>query len=134
MADFVINGEKSFPIAVSIGQYLRVKCTAASTDQGVPLVTLAGVADVTIGTTTRSAVVGTGPLGQTINGSVSVRLASAQGTMIGTLDGGDVAIQAPVYSAASGKVSGTNATTSILLGYSLTTATEDGDFIEYLPV
>jgi hypothetical protein len=59
---------------------------------------------------------------------------SAQGTMPGILDGGDVAIQGPVYSAASGKVSGTNASTSILLGYSLTTATEDGDLIEYLPV
>ena len=134
--DFVINGEKAFDISANIAQYLRVKVTAATTGlDNTPVVSAAGIADVTIGITMRAGFVTTNPIGATVKGKVAVRLSSAQGTMPATLNGdGALAIGAAVYSAAVGKVSPTAASTAILLGYSLTTGAADGDLIEYLPV
>ena len=130
----MITGEKAFPIAANIGQYLRVTAGSTTADNGVPVVSLAGVADNDIGVTTRAAFVSTAPAGQTIDGSVTVRLRSAQGTIRYTVSGAVTTFMAPLYTAASGKVSSSQASGASLIGYSLGLATADGDVIEVLPL
>jgi hypothetical protein len=66
-----------------------------------------------------------------------VRLASASGTIIMTASGTiNVASAGPcaVYSAASGKVSASQASGASLVGYALTSTTADGDLLTVLPV
>ena len=138
MANFVERGYKSFKIASSVAQYLRVKCAASQVGDPVganPIVALAGAADMTVGTTWEAAFTTTDALGKTVNANVLVRLASAEGTVIGTLDTtSSVVPGTPLYSGGSGCVSISQASGASLLGYSLGTAAATGDFVEYLPV
>ena len=134
---YVESGEKSFPISSSIAQYIRVKPTNTLGDSNTPVVTAAGVTDVTLGVTLRAAFTTTGPQGQTLNGSVGVRLMSAQGTIPMTANGAiplSASALTPVYSAAAGKVSASQASGALLVGYALQAATADGDQIEVLPL
>ena len=138
MAENVYVGEKAFQITANIAQYLRVTIdTSKPTLVGTSVtVKSAGIADVTIGVTKRAGFVTTGPLGQTINSFVDVRLSSAQGTIVVTNNGdGTIALGGAIYSAASGKVSYTQGTGAILLGYNVGPAsTANGDLVEMLPL
>ena len=90
---------------------------------------------MTVGTTWEAAFTTTDALGKTVNANVLVRLASAEGTVIGTLDTtSSVVPGTPLYSGGSGCVSISQASGASLLGYSLGTAAATGDFVEYLPV
>jgi hypothetical protein len=137
MSQYVESGHKSFPITVSIGKFLRVKPTSTLGADGTPTVIVAGVTDVHIGVTTRDAFTATAPQGNTVNGMVDVRLASAQGTTrmvcadAVTLNASSAT---PVYSAASGKISASQASGALLVGYALEASTANNDIIEVLPL
>jgi hypothetical protein len=137
MSQYVEIGHKSFPISSGIGKFLRVKPTSTLGADGTPVVTLAGVTDVHIGVTTRDAFVSTAPQGNTINGTVDVRLASAQGTTRMVAAGAiplNASSATPVYSAASGMISASQASGALLVGYALEAATALNDIIEVLPL
>ena len=99
--------------AGALAQHLRVKTSGA--------LALAGASDVELGTM-ESAVTAAGP--------ATVRLRSAPGTCKMVANGA-ITLNAGVYAAASGKVSGSG---TVLIGTALEAATADNDVIEVVRV
>ena len=124
-------GDKAFPIAENLGQYKRVKLTT-TLQNGVPIVTVAGLTDSGIGVITRSAFTKTGPVGQTLNDVVDVHLSSCAGTTPMIINGA-CSVGDTLYSAALGFVSATQGVGSYVCGTALNAATASGDVVEVLP-
>lgn len=111
------SGNMTFTAGAAIAANLRVKLSSGK-------LAVAGVADKELGTL----------LGATFAdldlGTVSLRNEPGTKKMVAA---GAIALGADVYTAASGKVNDTAASTSYLLGTALEAATADGDVIEVLP-
>lgn len=120
MADYTDSGLKTFVAAGALPLHSRVKVTVAGDP---PTVAAAGIADIDIGVTEREAFAA-GDL-------IPVRLRSAQGTHK-AIAAAAIAIGAPVYTAASGKVS-VSASTAYRRGFALDVAGANGDIIEIVP-
>lgn len=124
MSQYVESGHRTFTADAAYARAIRMKLSGSTVD----LVTVAGLTDKEIGildaATTAAA---------TIPGlRCSVHLRNAGGTKQYVANGA-ITANAVVYTAASGKVSSTNATGSNGIGNALTAATADGDIIEVLP-
>ena len=117
MSQFVETPIKAFTAGGAIGQHLRVKLTAGK-------LAVAGITDKEVGTIIQAAFAD--------GDVVGVRLRTAQGTckMIAAATG--ITVGAEVYTAASGKISHTYATSSYPIGMALEASTADGDVIEVL--
>src|SRR3954468_8886636 len=117
MAQFDDGNVGSFVASGALSPYLRVKGNAGQ-------VTLAGIADRSEYGTTE---------GQAFNAGepIPVRYRNAPGTRKITLATA-VTIDAPLYTAANGKVSATAASTSYLWGHAMEAGGADGDIIEAL--
>lgn len=113
----VHSGDMSFTAGAAIAKHLRVKLASG-------VLAAAGVADKELGTALNASFAS----GDLI--TVSLRNSSGTKKMIAA---GAIAVGADVYTAASGKVNDTAATTSYLLGTALEAAAADGDVIEVLP-
>ena len=116
------TGFLSVQVDAAITQYLRVKASDAGTD---PItVTTAGVADDDIGVIEQA--------GLAAGDVVALRHRTAQGTakMVAS---GPITAGAKVYTAASGKITATWATSARLRGIALEAASGDGSVIEVLP-
>ena len=116
MSQIVETGTKSAIAGAAIVQHARVKLTAGK-------LAVAGLADKEVGTNLATTFADGDP--------ATVRLTSAQGTTKMIADGA-IAEGVKVYTAASGKISATNAATSYLVGIAWEVATADGDYIEVL--
>lgn len=111
-------GCKTFKAASAIGKNIRVKLDNDGR------VSIAGLAEKGIGTTTRAALAANDP--------VDVRLLTAPGThKVTAIEG--CAIGAVLYTEAAGKVQDTAASTAREWGIAFEAATADGDVIEAMP-
>ena len=116
MAEYVETPCRTFTAGGALAQYLRVV-------QASGTIAAAGLTDREIGTTEWPAIA-SGDL-------VAVRLRTAQGTCKMVANQA-ISIDTLVYTAASGKVSDTAASTSYMIGVALSASTADGDIIEVL--
>lgn len=117
MSQYVDGNTKSFEAGAAIAANLRVKLASGK-------LAVAGVADKDLGTLLDASFA---------DGDMrSVRLRTANGTTK-YVAASAITAGADVYTAASGKVNDTAASTSYLLGTALEAATADGDVIEVLP-
>lgn len=117
MSQYVDGNTKSFTAGAAIAANLRVKLASG-------VLAAAGVADKELGTLLDASFA---------SGDMrTVRLRNCSGTTK-YVAAGAIAVGADVYTAASGKVNDTAASTSYLLGTALEEATADGDVIEVLP-
>jgi len=117
MSQYVDGNTKSFTAGAAIAVNVRVKLASGK-------LAAAGVADKELGTLLDASFA---------DGDVrSVRLRNSSGTTK-YIAASAIAVGADVYTAASGKVNDTAASTSYLLGTALEAATADGDVIEVLP-
>lgn len=116
MSQYVETPTKAFTAGAAIAQHLRVKLSSGK-------LAAAGISDKEIGTI-EAAAFADGDI-------VAVRLRSAQGTckMVAS---GVVNAGSEVYTAASGKISGTYASGSYPLGVALETTTANNDIVEVL--
>ena len=123
MSQYTEFGHKAFNINNSSGiaQYLRVKGVSSG---GNVLIDVAGVTDAELGVVTRASFDNT-------HGPQDVKLRTAPGT-VQMVASGAISLLGNVYTAANGKVAGTQATGALLLGIALTAATANGDVIEVL--
>src|SRR4051812_36234135 len=114
MSQFVDVGHKAFTAGAAIARYLRVKLSSGK-------LAAAGLTDYELGVL-RDASFADGDVRDVV-------LRTKPGRVIMVAN---AAIPAGVlvYTAASGKISPTNATGSILIGRALEAATADGDLIE----
>jgi hypothetical protein len=116
------TGFLSVQVDGAITQYLRVKASDARTD---PItVTTAGIADDDVGVIEQA--------GLAAHDVVALRHRTAQGT-VKMVAADTITAGANVYTAASGKVSATNATSSRLRGIALEAASGNNSVIEVLP-
>lgn len=98
----------------TIKAYTRVSLTTATPASNVPNVAVSGIADVGIGYTRQDIPTGS-------NGVV--RLSNASGTQVGIVASGiTIAMNDPVWTAASGTLSNVQNSTGILIGHFLSTA------------
>ena len=117
MAEMNATGCKAFTTSAAVIQHARVKLEAAGT------VVTAGLAEKEIGTATREAFAS--------GDVIDVQLTSAAGTCkMVAIEA--LAVAAPVYTEAAGKVQDTAQATAFLVGTALTAAGADGDIIEVL--
>lgn len=115
MASFTDGPTKSYLATGAIGVYLRVKKNAGTVE-------VAGAADASIGVTMANVATGE---------PVTVRLKSGTGSYFYVASKA-IAQNAPVYGAASGKI--TDALGGEFLGFAEQAAGADGDIIEVLSV
>lgn len=116
MSQYVETPTKGFTAGGAIAQYLRVKLSGGE-------LAAAGLTDLEIGTIEEAALA---------DGDVrEVRLRTAPGTAK-MVAAGEITAGAAVYTAASGKISATAASTSYAIGHALEAATADGDIVEVL--
>lgn len=113
---YVATPTRTFAANTALGQYLRVKRSSG-------YLALAGLTDKELGTLEYPVLSG--------DEAGTVRMRSAQGTQMYVASKA-IAADAPVYTAASGKVSDAQGTGAFLVGTALTAASGDGSFIEVL--
>ncbi len=114
-AQQVDTKERGFLAVGAIGANLRVKLSAGQVD-------VAGIADRHIGFSKQAA--------YKANDPIAVNLRTGQGTNM-AVAAGVITLNAPIYAAASGKVSAT--VSSIFLGWALSAASGNNSIIEFLP-
>lgn len=115
---YVEGRHRTFQASAAIAKHLRVTFSSGK-------LAAAGLAVNDLGTIDYAALAA--------NEYVPVNLRTLQGTEFVVVDGA-VSQGAVVYTAASGKVSSTAASTSYKRGIALEAATADGDIIEILPM
>lgn len=115
MSQFVDTPNKAFTAGAARDMYVRVKLNGTS-------LATAGASDVSIGTQEEESFAA--------GDIVSVRLGTAQGTRK-MIANGAITAGNPVYAAADGEVSGSG---TVVEGYALEAAADDGDVIEVLMV
>jgi len=121
MAQYTEFGHKAFRAVGAIGQWLRVKGTRQST--GEIQIDVAGVTDRELGVATRpafNALDFTDVKLRTANGTVQMVAAASFNAM------------ATVYTAAAGKISGTQATGALLVGHAMQDASGNNSIVEVL--
>ena len=118
MSQYDDSGIKSYKASAAIAQYARVYLSAAET------VTTAGLTDICIGTALNEAFAANDP--------VAVKLWSASGTHKCIADEAS-AVNAVLYTCASGEVQDTAEATGFQLGIALEAAGAAGDIIEVMP-
>ena len=113
MSQFNDTGYGSVTLTEAVGQYLRTNAAGE----------LCGIAERGIGVATRNGAVGD---------VMAVALHSKPGT-VKVVASAAIAVDAIVYTAASGKV-GASASTAFPIGIAMTAAGADGDVFEIMPL
>jgi len=118
MSQMYEAGRRSFTVDAAYSRCIRVKLSATANQ-----VTVAGVTDQEAGTLSAA----------TFNAgdACDVILRTAQGTQQ-LVAAGAITVNSVVYTAASGKISSTQATGAIAIGVALTAASASGDIVEVL--
>ena len=114
---FVESNTRTFEAGAAIGRHLRVKLTSGT-------LAVAGATDTEEVGTMNEASFAAGEV-------KAVRLRSAMGTAE-MVAAGSITVGSEIFTAASGKVSTTQATNAVRVGVALTAAGADGDVIEVL--